>query len=66
MTVLLPMVDERRCTGAGDCVEVCPTACLELRSGLPALGRPHDCISCELCQEVCPPQAIHMQEQWIG
>jgi NAD-dependent dihydropyrimidine dehydrogenase PreA subunit len=66
MTTLLPMVDERRCIGAGDCVAVCPTECLELRHGVPALVRPRDCISCEICQAVCPTDAIHMEEHWVA
>ena len=65
MTQLLPVVDERRCVASGDCVQVCPTACLDLRDGLPALARPHECISCDLCTVVCPTTAIQLQERWL-
>jgi NAD-dependent dihydropyrimidine dehydrogenase PreA subunit len=54
----LPQLDETRCTGCGDCVVVCPTACLELAGGLPWLARPLDCISCTVCALVCPSEAI--------
>jgi NAD-dependent dihydropyrimidine dehydrogenase PreA subunit len=57
----LPVVDERRCLGTGDCVAVCPTACLELRGGRPVLARPHDCLSCALCAAVCPTEAIRLE-----
>jgi NAD-dependent dihydropyrimidine dehydrogenase PreA subunit len=62
----LPVVDERRCVTSGDCVLVCPTACLELREGLPVLARPHACISCDLCSAVCPTEAIQLVDQWVG
>jgi ferredoxin len=57
---LLPGVvsDATLCTGCGDCVAVCPTACLEMREALPWLPRPADCVSCALCGAVCPADAI--------
>ena len=61
----LPSLDETRCTGCGDCVRVCPTACLEmgrLAGGplLPWMPRPGDCVSCELCCLVCPAEALRL------
>ena len=56
----LPLLDERLCTGCGDCVWVCPTSCLELAGPLPWLPRPGDCISCSLCALVCPVNAIQL------
>ena len=55
--VELPLLDETRCTGCGDCVPVCPTDCLEMSAGLPWLPRPHDCIGCEVCVLVCTVDA---------
>ena len=54
----LPSLDEMRCTGCGDCVPVCPTACLEMAGPLPWLPRPEDCISCAVCVLVCPADAL--------
>jgi len=54
----LPRLDESRCTGCGDCVEVCPTDCLALAGPVPWLPRPRDCISCAACQLICPEAAI--------
>ncbi len=54
----LPVLDERRCTGCGDCVAVCPPACLELDGPLPWLPRPADCVYCALCVLVCPTDAV--------
>ena len=54
----LPVLDETRCVGSGDCVAVCPTACLELAGRRPWLPRPADCIACGACAVVCPTGAI--------
>ena len=56
----LPLLDERRCTGCGDCLGVCPAACLEMAGATPWLPRPLDCLSCALCAAVCPVEAITM------
>jgi NAD-dependent dihydropyrimidine dehydrogenase PreA subunit len=56
----LPVLDETRCTGCGDCVLVCPTQCLALAGGLPRLARPLDCVSCVLCVHICPAEALKM------
>ncbi len=58
----LPLLDERLCTGCGDCVLVCPTRCLAMRDGRPLLARPLDCVSCGLCVLVCPTEALKMSE----
>jgi ferredoxin len=54
----LPALDERRCTGCGWCVLVCPTDCLALAGPLPWMPRPLDCIRCAACAVVCPTTAI--------
>jgi len=54
----LPRLDERKCTGCGWCVAVCPTQCLAMAGPLPWLPRPADCISCGACVFVCPPEAL--------
>jgi ferredoxin len=56
----LPLLDETRCTGCGDCVAVCPTACLEMAGPFPWMPRPLDCVSCALCVLVCPADALWM------
>ena len=54
----LPLLDETRCTGCGDCVAVCPVDCLEMAAALPWLPRPNACVSCALCVAVCPESAL--------
>jgi formate hydrogenlyase subunit 6/NADH:ubiquinone oxidoreductase subunit I len=56
----LPVLDESRCTGCGDCVAVCPTDCLAMAGPLPWMPRPRDCIACAACVAVCPADALRM------
>ena len=56
----LPLLNERRCTGCGDCVAICPVICLEMAGALPWLPRPLDCVSCALCAAICPADALSM------
>jgi ferredoxin len=63
ITAELPLVDPARCTGCGDCMAVCPTACLEMNAFLPWLPRPCSCVSCNLCVLVCPVDAIRLAQQ---
>jgi len=58
----LPLLDETRCTGCGDCVAICPTECLALAGPVPWLPRPGDCVSCSLCVLVCPAEALRLVE----
>lgn len=59
----LPLLDAARCISCGECVEICPTACLEMTAGLPWLPRPLDCIACLACELICPTEAIRVQRQ---
>jgi formate hydrogenlyase subunit 6/NADH:ubiquinone oxidoreductase subunit I len=56
----LPLLNEARCTGCGECVAVCPTDCLAMAGSLPWLPRPGDCISCSVCCLICPADALTM------
>ena len=59
--VELPALDETMCTGCGDCLETCPTTCLDMAARTPWLPRPADCVSCGLCVDVCPAGALRME-----
>lgn len=54
-------IDEKRCTGCGACVEVCPAGAIRLVEGATRSHAKIDearCRECEACVEVCPEQAI--------
>lgn len=54
-------VDVDKCTGCGECVDVCPNDVLEVVDGTcEAVG--DDCLGCESCVEVCTQEAIAVQE----
>ena len=59
----LPEIDERTCTRCGDCVAICPTECLSIDPLRGVLVAPAECISCEVCQVICPVGAIAMTVQ---
>ena len=55
-------VDEKRCTGCGACVEVCPTGAIKLVSGVARIDE-QECRECEACLEACPEHAILSVEE---
>ena len=59
----IPVVDTKKCTGCGRCVEVCGVKCLEIEGGMAVLGRPDECGSEEHCITQCRDDAIHMA--WV-
>jgi ferredoxin len=56
----LPALFETKCTGCGECVQICPVDCLEMQGPMPWLPRPLDCIACDVCALVCPEEAIRL------
>jgi NAD-dependent dihydropyrimidine dehydrogenase PreA subunit len=55
---VLPILDQERCQGCGDCVASCPTGAVALVEGRAAIVRPDDCNYCAECEALCPRQAI--------
>ena len=51
---------EERCTGAADCVQVCPRDVLEMdgRRRKVRIARPDNCIACGACIVQCPEDAL--------
>ena len=57
-----------RCKGCGFCVEYCPKDVLELSQEInkkgyhsPVAVREEDCVSCGLCELICPDFAIYAE-----
>ena len=57
-----PIVDHEKCTGCGECVEICPVEVYELRDEISIPFNAEECTGCESCIEVCEREAIHPEE----
>jgi len=55
-------IDEEKCTGDEECVNVCPAGVLEMQGGKAAVVNEDECLGCESCVEVCPSAAITVTE----
>jgi len=57
-----PTVDEEKCQGCGECVDVCPVEVFELQGEKSVPVNAEECLGCESCVEVCEPGAITVEE----
>jgi NAD-dependent dihydropyrimidine dehydrogenase PreA subunit len=57
-----PEVDEDKCVGCGECVDICPVGVLELQDEKAVPVNAEECIGCESCVEVCEQGAITVTE----
>jgi MinD superfamily P-loop ATPase len=64
-TISVPEIDFVRCTGCGDCAEICQFNALAC-TGRDVLVFPELCHSCGGCWLVCPEHAIGVEEREIG
>lgn len=55
-----PQIDRNKCTGCGDCIAKCPTGALGWQNGKAALLRPEICLYCNVCEDICPVNAIEL------
>ena len=58
-------IDREACNGCEECLEVCTTDVLEMRSGKAALVHAEECIGCESCVEICEQKAICVEETGV-
>lgn len=57
----LVSVDVKKCTGCGECVDVCPVEYLAINDDICDIVG-DECQGCESCVAVCPADAIAVQE----
>ena len=55
-------VDTEKCTGCGECVEICPEEVYELQGDKSIPVNAEECSGCESCMEVCEQDAITVSE----
>lgn len=56
-------VDNEKCIGCGECVDVCPVEVFELEDEKAVPVNMEECLGCESCVEVCEQDAIVVEEQ---
>jgi MinD superfamily P-loop ATPase len=65
VNVLIPQVDEAKCTYCGRCAEVCPWHAIAV-VGQKVMVFPQLCHGCGSCSLICPESAIHEIPNPIG
>lgn len=55
-------IDEEKCDGCGECVNICPVAILSLVDAHAVAGDSGECSGCESCVSVCKCNAITVTE----
>jgi len=55
-----PVVDEAKCVGCEECVDICPVDVFEMKDGKSVVANGEDCEECESCIEVCEENAIEL------
>ena len=54
---MIPVIDNKTCTGCGSCIEVCPPGAIKLEEGT-AMIMADLCEECGFCAAECPVEAI--------
>ncbi len=57
MKEAIPEIDLEKCTGCGDCVELCPSG-MRLVNGKATVISHKDCDYCTVCETICSSGAI--------
>jgi NAD-dependent dihydropyrimidine dehydrogenase PreA subunit len=55
-------IDEDKCEGCEECVDVCPVEVFEMVDEKSSAVNADECLGCESCVEVCEPGAITIEE----
>jgi len=55
-------VNEEKCVGCEECVDVCPVEVFEMEDDKSKPVNADECLGCESCVEVCEEDAITVEE----
>jgi Na+-translocating ferredoxin:NAD+ oxidoreductase subunit B len=53
-----PEVDQERCIGCGNCIDVCSMDAISIEKGKAVID-PEKCANCRACESACPVNAIY-------
>jgi NAD-dependent dihydropyrimidine dehydrogenase PreA subunit len=59
---MYPTVDQEKCNGCRNCVEICPSEVYQIEEDKSNPIHPEDCIECLACVNQCPTESIHLYE----
>ena len=51
-------IDDKKCDGCGECVEICPAAVFKLEKEKSMPKNMDSCVECCACVDICPNGAI--------
>lgn len=57
-----PIVDEEKCIGCEECVDVCPVEVFAMEDNKSVVVDEDECLGCDSCIEVCEEGAIVVEE----
>jgi len=62
----VPVIDVKKCTLCGACVEICPEDVLAIDDSALVFVHPEQCTLCAECESVCPEGAVacYYQISW--
>lgn len=55
-------VDEMKCKGCEECIEICTANVFDMREGKSVPVRQQECLGCRSCVEICKEQALTVKE----
>jgi len=58
-TYFLRETDQEKCTGCGECVEICPVNVIKMEGDFPMVDKEW-CIGCGVCAVPCPASAVKL------
>ena len=59
---MYPVVDQDKCSGCGNCVEICPSDVYQMEEDKSNPTHPEECIECWACVTQCPAESIQLTD----
>ena len=59
---MYPVVDQEKCSGCGNCAEICRSEVYQMAEDKSNPAHPEECIECWACVTQCPEESIQLTE----